>query len=786
MKTGIWLLKIQYSRMKVMVSNHISTLSISGLRGVSKQLLINLEKPLTLIYGENGTGKTSICDAVDFLGNGIIGSLSDISITGAKQKYWPFLGANAVDINVYLELKGGQNWEATTTGKTVSVSNVATRPCVKVWRRKQLIDLILAKPADRFSVIKPFIDLSEIENSEQKLRDLQRQINKELNSYSERISENLSILNRFHIADDDEPQDDIEWAENQLLVPVEDVDEEISCLDSAIKQLNAYISSVSDLINTQQQVNNISITEEQAKQDYEQIKNTFDSKVEETIDVLIATEEYLQQHTDAEECPACMSKENIQGLGETISSKLEILKEVKAAKFRLGEEIRRKQAATTTLELKQQQGTTLLNALDEILKQLEIYPHSHELVSTISEIKSVPENYNVETLQDICSQLENYKSSLQESKGTRASLQSALDIYNENMQLLSESNKNKPVIDRLLEIHEEKRKAYIDDILSSIAGEVGRLYEKIHPNEGLNKIALQLDPRKRASLEIESEFLAQSVPPGAYFSNSHLDSLGLCVLIALAKLEDPENTILVMDDILGSVDEPHVDRIIELLYTESPNFLHTLVTTHYQAWHFKIRRGQLRNANCQLIELAQWNSVTGVTVRDSGRSLLTILEQCIEEYPNEPEPIASHAGHLLEQLGDFIVSKYACSVPKRVNGNTLNDYLDALKAKFIQHLKVCIKQVGDTSEDVTYIEVELSPIITELKEIYQVRNTTGAHYNDLANHLPISDILRFGELVVELSNILICPVNGFPNKQKQGAYWATTDETRQLYPLVKP
>ncbi len=342
--------------------------------------------------------------------------------------------------------------------------------------------------------------------------------------------------------------------------------------------------------------------------------------MEETIEVLATTEKYLHQHTDAEECPACMSKENIQGLGETISSKLETLKGFNAAKSLMVQESHRKKNATTALELKTQQNSASLNKLTQALGQLESYSQSNELVSTISEIKSAPETYTVETLQNVCEQLDVHKSSLQENKGTRASLQSALDIYNENMQLLSESSINKPVIDRLLEIHEEKRKAYIDDILSSIAGEVGRLYEKIHPNEGLNKIALQLDPRKRASLEIESEFLAQSVPPGAYFNNSHLDSLGLCVLIALAKLEDPENTILVMDDILGSVDEPHADRIIELLYTESPNFLHTLVTTHYQAWHFKIRRGQLRNANCQLIELAQWNSVTGVTARNSGRS----------------------------------------------------------------------------------------------------------------------------------------------------------------------
>ena len=90
-----------------------------------------------------------------------------------------------------------------------------------------------------------------------------------------------------------------------------------------------------------------------------------------------------------------------------------------------------------------------------------------------------------------------------------------------------------------------KRKAFLDTVLSAIAQEVGRLYEIIHPSEGLNKITLKLDPKKTGSLDLATQFLSRDdQPPNAYFSESHLDSLGLCIFLALAAMKDPQLTIL--------------------------------------------------------------------------------------------------------------------------------------------------------------------------------------------------------------------------------------------------
>src|SRR3546814_10024695 len=76
-------------------------------------------------------------------------------------------------------------------------------------------------------------------------------------------------------------------------------------------------------------------------------------------------------------------------------------------------------------------------------------------------------------------------------------------------------------------------------------------------------------------------------------------------LFRSAEREAPENKLLVLDDVLGSVDEPHVDRIIEMIYDVISKFRHCVVTTHYGPWRHKYRWGWLKNGQCQFVELSR-------------------------------------------------------------------------------------------------------------------------------------------------------------------------------------
>jgi hypothetical protein len=195
----------------------LTSLTISGLRGILQTLTLEFYKPMTLVYGENGTGKTSICDALDLLGNGKCGSLDDISVGHGKHQHWPHLGQRPTDISVNLNAADGTAWSATVNGSRACVTsnNSSDAPAIKIWRRKQLMDLILSTPADRFKVIEPFIDIRKIAQSESALRNLLETTNRNINTASIRVSESLETLRGQQELAGNESGDTLAWAREE-------------------------------------------------------------------------------------------------------------------------------------------------------------------------------------------------------------------------------------------------------------------------------------------------------------------------------------------------------------------------------------------------------------------------------------------------------------------------------------------------------------------------------------------------------------------------------------------
>ena len=110
----------------------LKSLTLNAFRGSAKTFKLPFEKSkkLTLIYGENGTGKTTICDAFEFLAFERIGSLENRGMGKGLEKYWPTAGKNAADLSVVLET-GAANCTGVIADKKVSVSPSSARPRIE-------------------------------------------------------------------------------------------------------------------------------------------------------------------------------------------------------------------------------------------------------------------------------------------------------------------------------------------------------------------------------------------------------------------------------------------------------------------------------------------------------------------------------------------------------------------------------------------------------------------------------------------------------------------------------
>jgi predicted ATP-binding protein involved in virulence len=150
--------------------NSLKSLTLNCFRGSTGTFKIKFEKDrkLTLVYGENGCGKTTVCDAFQFLSDEKVGSLEDKGMGKALDKFWPSAGKDQNDLAVFLETSKGV-CEGRIVNKKISVGPESDKPRIELLRRKQILDVIEAQPAQRYQAIKQFIDIDLFERSEETL-----------------------------------------------------------------------------------------------------------------------------------------------------------------------------------------------------------------------------------------------------------------------------------------------------------------------------------------------------------------------------------------------------------------------------------------------------------------------------------------------------------------------------------------------------------------------------------------------------------------------------------------
>lgn len=765
----------------------LKSLTLTAFRGSAATFTLDFEKnkKLTLIYGENGTGKTTICDAFEFLAYERIGSLENRGMGKGLEKFWPTAGKLATALAVDLQTHAA-NCSGRIIDKKVSVSPVWARPRIELLRQRQILELIQAQPAARYDAIKRFIDIDAFERSEESLRQLGKTLATEKQQAQAAEQENLDALQGFYeSAGSPAGLNAVSWAKQKLAEPPISLEADIAALGKLRSAFDALKSYPENLTTRQGAVANANAALTLAEQALNAAIATATEGASETLLVLEAGRSYFHAHPLSTECPLCASSENIADLAASIDARLNAL------------------AALQTANAEKSSHQAAVNKAEEAVVQM--HADCQKAVATYATAQTSHQwqaNLPLPTAPPIDSATLPAWLTSNETTATAwadieagwrdetkfiTQLKAAAERYDTNAARVKELTSLIPKIENALAQCVEERQKFTDSIITDIAHEVGKLYEKVHPGEGLDTIALELDPKKRASVELKAEFSGHDAPPQAYFSQSHLDTLGLCVFLALAVRDRADETVLILDDVLGSVDEPHVERVIGMIYEISTKFRHTIVTTHYRPWREKYRWGWLKPGQaCQFVELTGWAINDGIRVISSLPEVER-LRLLLAESPIDPQAICSKAGVILEAALDYLTLKYECAVPRRHGAAyTLGDLLPAIGSKLRDALKVEIRDgITDASAPPTST-VALKPILDELVRIAQARNAFGAHFKAISFELLDTDAIGFAKHVLLLVDALTHPEDGWPSNDKSGSYWRNSGDSRRLHPLKKP
>jgi len=157
----------------------------------------------------------------------------------------------------------------------------------------------------------------------------------------------------------------------------------------------------------------------------------------------------------------------------------------------------------------------------------------------------------------------------------------------------------------------------IQTVYDELRSDLADYYDFLHPEEGHGVVQLTMDPRKRGSSELQMGFYERALEdPRAFSSEGHLDSLGLCLFLAFANRFNGDWPLLVLDDVVTSVDAAHKQRVADLLFQRFGD-RQLFITTHDARWFVDLGRAQRDSGNSSTSNLVieSWSLEAGPQLR---------------------------------------------------------------------------------------------------------------------------------------------------------------------------
>jgi AAA domain len=778
----------------------LNNLKLTAFRGATKPLTLEFDptKNITMIFGENGNGKSTISDGIVCLCTNDHGSLDDKS--SIDKSFYTSIPCKPEDVVISLNTDTGTfTAKMSKSGAFVKTPDIG-HPIIRHLRRSQITQLIEEQPAKRYEKLASYIDVNNIAKSEDSLRKAKKDADDELRIAIATLQSASATLEQTWKTEGSPLKSWEEWAKNESTKNVSTETTKYGLLQTVISNWvpikDLKLRYENDTLKLLEAEKAVDAAEKKLKEAQEKNENAN----ADLLNLLQSAKKFISEKSQITTCPVCDQGIEKDKIVKSLAEKIDSMEVVKA----ISAEVR---AARTDLTGKQKVIESTRNTFYQKIKALENSAQSiteepyvgiASKLSFLSEAK--PENEKINTFLTLYGELD---LKIESQKKIAEKIKTAIDQFNLIKKQydsiiaarIKSSNTDKlcKAMDEAIKIVEKRRKDFIQNELTSISNEVNNLYQKIHPREGLGGISLTLKKSAKNSLELNADFHTKTaITPQSVYSESHLDTLGICVFIALAKKYGSESTILILDDVVMSVDENHLDRFIDLLHDECGDFAHILITTHYRPWRDRYRYNRAPGSKVHFVELRTWSLEGGIKIQN-GKIALDELRLSISDTKYfDRQKITSTSGIILENILDYLSLLYGCKLQRKPkNDYQLRELLDSISKKLISSLRVQHfekdKNTGKYVDTTIIKEADLKEVLDKIKDLAIIRNWVGAHFNYDGSMVSDTDVENFGKFTVELAELLTCPESGqFPDRDKSGSYWETKTGSIRLHPLKEP
>ena len=539
------------------MANRIKSIKLEYFKGATQPFLFEFdtEKPITLIFGENGSGKTTLVDSIDFVFNEKLGSLEGKKIGHSKHKYLHSILSSPEKLKIEIDVAGKSNSGRITKSGDKVIDRKDGVPTFEILRRSQILNVINADPKDKFDEIKKFIDVTKCQKNEDSLRKARDSVKSNYNDATKLYTQADDQLRKLWEQEEKPGKDYLTWAESKAKLSTKELDKYVKDAEKIIRYFEKLDQSINDVDKKSEEVVKLKSLVEEKTKEYEKSKRDSVDNAEELIKTLQSAKSYIEKTKSIKECPVCKQSILPKELISDIDKRLVDFKKPIELKKTLDEVEAKYKSGMTVLESKkisvQGNAFELFNfckdtSLDEIKSMRIDWAKNKDL---LVKTESYDEKYYTgsiklyKELNNAKKEIEKGLSSSRESLRQITAIKTNLETRNEKKIMASESEKKLKKLTDLHSIVEKTRKDFLDSVLAEISNTIDEYYQKMHPDEGIGKIKCFMKAGGISSLDILAKFHSvEDIPPAAYYSESHLDTLGVCVFIALAKHYNSDGT----------------------------------------------------------------------------------------------------------------------------------------------------------------------------------------------------------------------------------------------------
>jgi recombinational DNA repair ATPase RecF len=784
----------------------IIELEIRNIRGIKKLTL----KPNTenfLVWGTNGTGKSAVVDAIDFLLTGRIHRLMGIGTAGITiEAHGSHIDCNdpsqayvraivqLKEPDSQIEIRRCMDDPDTLHGsedfreQLIKIEEIAKRG-QHVLTRREILRFVTATGGNRAKEIQELMNLIEIENIRANLVSVKNQTSRDFRaSLRDLEAQETQVALRVGLKEFIVAGVLSKINENRALLKGEEIEElAVDLLQAGIDppktletspgiNLEVFENQINQLASLTSQENQLAIqnTDQQLRSlvagihEDTQILRSFTSRE------LVQTG--LELLDDSGSCPLCDRPWEPGELEIYLNKKLEDAMDVGARvdvinglSQELSTEITRVKNILNNIidpvdftKLEEsanslKQWKTDLETLKKVLeKPLQIY---HQIEFSGKQVQRIlaPDGIK-EIVNEIKAKArEVFPKSTPEQTAWDTLTKLTVDVKQlENARI---KNEHAEVTAQRAEIlHREfvaSRDIILGELYDGIRNRFVELYRELHEeDEGEFEATLQLSD---ASLDFEVDFYGRgSHPPHALHSEGHQDSMGVCLFLALSeKLTHGEIALIILDDVVMSVDKSHRRNLCEVLADNFPDN-QFLITTHDQTWAMQLKSNAVVKSK-NTYQFFDWDLDSGPSVSDT-KNLWDRIDKDLEL--NDVPAAAAKLRRGSEQYFAEVCDRLVALVPFDLDGRfELGDLLTSATKRYkellVEGTQVAISWNNGNAQDVELLSSERKKIYKDLN-IEQWAVNVNVHYNDWAgfekeDFQPVVDAFR------ALFDLYTCP-----------------------------